>query len=288
MYEMVKNYKENEALRLSFNGLAGKTFGLDFEDWYQNGFWKENYIPYSIVEDGKVIANVSVNITDILWNGEVKKLIQLGTVMTEEEHRNKGLIRQLMKEIEKDYENKVDGMYLFANDSVVEFYPKFGYKKALEYQYSKEVKITQDSTMTQVKMDGAAQWDVLVKAMNESKFQGQFDMVNNHGLFMFYVSKFMQECVYYQEETDTYVIAELEENELLIHSVFSKNQVDLDDIINAFGSEVKKVVLGFVPKDVTGYNMKMVEEEDTTLFIKGAALEGFTDEKLMFPTLAHA
>lgn len=49
---MVKNYKENEALRLSFNGLAGKTFGLDFEDWYQNGFWKENYIPYSIVEDG--------------------------------------------------------------------------------------------------------------------------------------------------------------------------------------------------------------------------------------------
>ena len=142
--------------------------------------------------------------------------------------------------------------------------------------------------MTQVKMDGAAQWDILVKAMNESKFQGQFDMVNNHGLFMFYVSKFMQECVYYQEETDTYVIAELEENELLIHSVFSKNQVDLDDIINAFGNEVKKVVLGFVPKDVTGYNMKMVEEEDTTLFIKGAALEGFTDEKLMFPTLAHA
>ena len=71
MYEMIKNYKDNESLRLSFNELAGKTFGLDFEDWYQNGFWRENYVPYSIVENGKVIANVSVNITDILWDGEL-------------------------------------------------------------------------------------------------------------------------------------------------------------------------------------------------------------------------
>ena len=128
MYEMIKNYKDNESLRLSFNELAGKTFGQDFEDWYQNGFWRENYVPYSIVENGKVIANVSVNITDILWDGELKKFIQLGTVMTEENHRNKGLIRQLMEEVEKDYGTKVDGMYLFANDSVVEFYPKFGFK----------------------------------------------------------------------------------------------------------------------------------------------------------------
>ena len=288
MYEMIKNYKDNESLRLSFNELAGKTFGLDFEDWYQNGFWRENYVPYSIVENGKVIANVSVNITDILWDGELKKFIQLGTVMTEENHRNKGLIRQLMEEVEKDYGTKVDGMYLFANDSVVEFYPKFGFKKALEYQYSKEVEITGEQTMKQVLMSNAQQWERLEKAMNENTFHGKFDMVNNNGLYMFYVSKFMQECVYYQEETDTYVIAEVDGNELMIHSIFSKNKVEPDDIINAFGSEIKKVTLGFVPENVSGYDMELVEEDDTTLFTKGVALDGFTDKKLMFPTLAHA
>ena len=98
----------------------------------------------------------------------------------------------------------------------------------------------------------------------------------------------MQECVYYQEETDTYVIAEVDGNELMIHSIFSKNKVELDDIINAFGSEIKKVVLGFVPENVSGYDMEQVEEDDTTLFTKGLALEGFTDKKLMFPILAHA
>ena len=56
-----KNYRDNAALRESFNKLAEKVFGLSFENWYQNGFWKDNYIPYSAVIDGEVVANVSVN-----------------------------------------------------------------------------------------------------------------------------------------------------------------------------------------------------------------------------------
>ena len=38
MYEIVKHYRDNKALRDSFNALAEKTFGLNFEGWYQNGF----------------------------------------------------------------------------------------------------------------------------------------------------------------------------------------------------------------------------------------------------------
>ena len=103
MFALKKDYKENEPLRASFNALAKRTFGLDFEDWYQNGYWRENYIPYSMVCDENVAANVSVNLTDMLMNGEVKRLIQLGTVMTDEAFRGQGLIRGLMEEIEKDY-----------------------------------------------------------------------------------------------------------------------------------------------------------------------------------------
>ena len=45
MCELIKNYQNNSALRQSFNELAQKTFGLSFESWYQNGFWRNNYIP---------------------------------------------------------------------------------------------------------------------------------------------------------------------------------------------------------------------------------------------------
>ena len=288
MYEIKKGYKDNAELRQSFNALAERTFSLNFENWYQNGFWRENYIPYSIIQDNKVIANVSVNITDIVWNGTKKHFIQLGTVMTDEEHRNKGLIRMLMEEIEKDYGEKTDGMYLFANDSVLEFYPKFGFKKATEYQYSKQVENQKEATMKQIPMDNKPAWETLEKAMNESKVFGSFDMVGNSDLFLFYVTQFMQENVYYDEKMDVYVIAEPEDDTLLIHNVFAKKEIDLEKVIEAFGKGVRKIVLGFVPQNREGYFVEEIKEADTTLFVKGEAFERFNGEQLMFQTLAHA
>lgn len=54
-----------------------------FENWYQSGFWNDKYIPYSILADGKIISNVSVNIIDCSINGNERRFIQLGTIMTE-------------------------------------------------------------------------------------------------------------------------------------------------------------------------------------------------------------
>ena len=42
---IVKNIRDDAGLRNSFNRLAEKTFELNFENWYQNGYWKDNYIP---------------------------------------------------------------------------------------------------------------------------------------------------------------------------------------------------------------------------------------------------
>ena len=40
------NIRDNEQIRRSFNELAQKTFGLSFEQWYQNGYWGDSYIPH--------------------------------------------------------------------------------------------------------------------------------------------------------------------------------------------------------------------------------------------------
>lgn len=64
LYEV--NYKNNEILRNSFNELAEKTFGINFEKWYKEGYWGESYIPYSLVYNNRVVANVSVSIMDIM------------------------------------------------------------------------------------------------------------------------------------------------------------------------------------------------------------------------------
>lgn len=286
--KLVKAYQNNEKLRLSFNELARKTFGLDFEDWYQNGFWGEAYIPYSISDNGKIVANVSVNRMDFSVNGERKQFIQLGTVMTEEAYRNRGFIRRLLEEIEADFREKSDGCYLFANDSVLAFYPKFGFHQAAEYRYRKTVQLGGERTIRQVTMKEKKDWEKLAKVFSDSRAASAFDMRKNTGLLMFYVTKFMQENVYYSEKQDAYVIAEMEEGELFLHQVLAEHEVKTDELIAEFGQEVKAVRLGFTPLEKEGYEEEEVHEDDTTLFVKGKVLETIMEEKMMFPTLSHA
>ena len=285
--EFIKGYKENKSLRDSFNELAESTFGINFEEWYQNGFWNERYIPYSYLDNGEIVANVSVNLMDFNFNGESKKLIQLGTVMTKEGYRHKGLMRSLINEIETDYNGKIDGYFLFANDSVLEFYPKLGYKKVLEYENYKLIYEENEMIAIKLEMNSKEEWDKFINVINNSISNGRFEMIDGSYLIMFYISSFMQDNVYYVNSEDAYVIAEIEEDNLLIHQVFSKNEVNMEEVIKAFGA-VKKVTFGYTPKNIENIQTKILNEEDTTLFVKGSFFDKFENNKLMFPLLSHA
>lgn len=283
---IMKNYRDNDELRASFNRLAEKTFGLSFENWYQNGFWKDNYNPYSVIVDGEVVSNVSVNTCNMNYKGRVVKFIQLGTIMTDSDYRGKGYARALMEEILKDYEGKVDGIYLYANDSVLDFYPKFGFKEAKEYQYVKESTITGDDKTTKVSMKDKSDFDKMVTILESRPQNGQMYMVDNTGLYMFYLSQFMTENVYYIADCDSYVIAEIEDDELILHAIIGDGS--LDEVIDAFGANIKKVVLCFTPKDASGFEKNELHEEDTTFFVKGQFFEERVNDEYMMQAITHA
>ncbi|KNF07644.1 hypothetical protein CLPU_14c00620 [Gottschalkia purinilytica] len=139
------NYKDDSTLRNSFNRLTEKTYGFNFKQWYENGYWGDKYIPYSLLDGDNVVSNVSVNIIDFLILGEQKR------------------------------------------------------------------------------------------------------------------------------------------------DVFAIKEVKLDKIINAMMNEkTKKVVLGFTPNNISSYEKSLVNEEDTTLFIKIGKDNPFKIRDLMFPVLSHA
>ncbi len=286
--EIINDYRDDAVLRRSFNELAGKTFGLDFEDWYQNGFWKNAYNPYSVVENGQVVANISVNVTDLLFDGSIKRFLQLGTVMTEETHRHQGCIRAIMERIDADYHGKTDGVYLFANDSVLDFYPRFGFQKSREYQYSLSLHGAGPCRYVPAAMDCAAAWARLEQAAERSIFRGRLDLTGNRGLLLFHVTKFMRDNVYYHAPSSTYVVADRQGTELFMHNVFSDTLTELTDVLDLFGEEIRQVTLGFTPVQNAGYQVAGLQEDDCTLFIRGTDLEIIEREKLRIPSLAHA
>lgn len=283
---IVCGYRDDPKLRASFNELAEKVFGLNFEGWYQNGYWKDNYNPYSVVVDGKVVSNVSVNRCDVNDNGRRVRLIQLGTVMTDPGHRGKGYAGELMERVLSDYEGKVDGIYLFANDSVTSFYPKFGFKEGKEHQFSKAVANAGERRAEAVPMACRSDWDRMEAIIGGRAQNGRMYMVGNTGLYMFYLSQFMQENVFYLPDSDTYVVAEEAEDTLILHAVFG--DCDIDRVIAAFGKDIKKAVFCFTPKDPSGFTKQELHEEDTTLFVRGAFFDEAWDDDAMFQAITHA
>lgn len=286
--EVIHGYRGSKALRDSFNALAEQTFdGLNFEGWYQNGFWGDNYDPHSIVLDGKVVANVSVNRCDMEIGGKRYKVLQLGTVMTDPEYRGRGLGRAIMESIEPELA-AADGVYLFGNDSVVDYYPKFGFRPGVEKEYRKVVSQTGPNRAEQVLMDGPAAWKKLSDAMDRSAFREGCKMVGNPGLIFFYVSQFMQEAVWYLPGLDAWTVAELEEGNLNISDIFAPESVTIDDVIAAFGAEVKSVSLGFAPEAAEGWEVTELREEDCNFFVRGEIFAAFEAQQLRIPSLSHA
>ena len=283
--EIRHNYRDNKEIRDSFNELAGKVFGLNFEGWYQNGFWKDAYDPYSVIIDGKVISNVSVNRCDMNYKGEVVHLVQLGTVMTDPDFRGKGYARLLMEKIMEDIKD-ADGIYLYGNDQAFDFYLKSGFKESKEYCFSKDVTIDGDRSVQTVPMSKKNDWDKMVGILSDTTQNADVYMVNNTGLYMFYLSQFMQENTFYIPDLDTYAIAEIEDGTLILHAVIGAGEID--KVISAFGKDINHVQLGFTPKDTTGFTKSEVPEDDCHFFVKGKFFEENKDAAFMFQAISHA
>lgn len=285
---IIHGYRNDQMLRDSFNQLAEQTFdGLNFEGWYQNGFWGDNYDPHSIVVDGRVISNVSVNRTDLELGGRRYRILQLGTVMTAPEYRGRGYGRAIMEALEPMLA-AADGVYLFGNDTVVDYYPRFGFRPGQEWSFRRTVCQTGDNRAEQVLMDGPAAWSRLVAAMEKSTFRQGCKMVGNPGLIFFYVSQFMQEAVWYIPHLDAWVIAEQEAEVLTLHNIFADAAVTIDAVAAAFGAKVREVVLGFAPEDSTGWELSQLQEADCHFFVRGGIFEEFEAGRLRIPSLSHA
>lgn len=288
VYKLVIGNGKDEVFRKSFNALTERTFGFNFEQWYQNGYWKEQYIPYVLLDGDKVVSNVSVNLMDIEIFGQPKRLIQLGTVMTDEAYRNQGLLRVILHKVIKDWQSKCDFIYLFANESVLDFYPKFGFKKIDQYQCSKNIcSKAEIKIVNKLNMSDENNRKFLYHRANSSVPFGQISMDGNGELILFYCSSFMKENVYYLPELDVVVIANYEHDSLELLGFFSEKEVPLDRIIDYMVTkDTKSVQLFFTPKETDSYVFTPLSGEDT-LFILGEDTMQLMNKRFMFPTLSH-
>lgn len=278
--------------RHMLNELTEKNFGFNFENWVMQGYFQGDYIPYSFVNDGKIVSNVSVNRMKFMQNGVEKNYIQIGTVMTDENYRNKGLASKLMKLVIEEYEQKCDGIYLFGDLDALEFYRKMNFRIENQYRYYVKDELCNCEKRGEMfksikNMDDSIK-KKYIKTVQNSACYSSFEQINKYGLQMFYTVGF--DNVFYAGDIDCYITLDIGER-FILSSVLCREKIALTDILQRIDFENRKCQLGFTPhKDDA--NVCLYDEydggEDYRLFCRGKELEVINRQKLYFPELSHA
>lgn len=288
--EFIYDYKDIDKYRLSFNKLANDTFGVDFEKWYQLGFWNNTYVCYSYINQSEVVANVSMSKLDIIIDGKEMNALQVGTVMTRLDYRGNGLSKSLMEIVLKEYEPKCDFIYLFANRNVLDFYPKFGFKKMKQCHFS--IDITNKNGHEEVrKLDITKEEDSrIIRRISQDRIpvSKKISVKNGESILLWYCLYVYNENLYYLKEDDVIVIYNIEAEVLHLYDIVSKNKIELNNILRKISNdEVKKVIFYYTP-DYSDIQVNRVDYDNPndTLFVKPLLLDISKD--LAFPITAHA
>lgn len=293
-YQLIYDYKQNEKYKESFNELAKQVFDLDFKNWYDRGCWNDYYICYSYVDKDRVIANVSVNKMHVIFNGKEYKAIQLGTVMTHPDYRQQGLAAKLTNHVIEKYEKDYDFIYLFANETVLDFYPKFGFVQVQESSFSLNTSDLIGETvkappLRKLDVNNQVDFELMEKIATERTAVSSILGVKNNGdLLMFYFIIAFNDAAYYIEEEETIVIFEQEGDELHIYDVISRKKVNLEAVLNRIvPSDSKKIIFHFTPdSDLKGIQTELIIDSDDQLFIRPLVKNELPP--FLFPLTSHA
>lgn len=292
-YKMISRYQHDNELRQSFNLLTQQTYNFNFEKWYKSGYWKENCILYSLLDNDKMVSHITVNAIDFIVLGEKKRFVQFGTVMTDEHYRNQGLSRVLMETVMDEWKDRCDMFYLFANDSVLDFYPKFGFVPVEEYEASTKIsKIESPYSVRKMDIDNVSDINLLYETAMNTEAQFALSMVDNAGLVMFYCNYFelfsFRENLFYIQDLKAIAIADYEEDKLILYDILANEKIKIEDVLNTLATEqTKSAILKFIPINSENYEVTLLKEDDSTLMVMGDEGELFKNNKLMFPILSH-
>lgn len=224
--------RDNTTLRKSFFSLARQTFDLDFEPWYQCGGWQDRYLPHALVCGEQVAANVSVNRMDFQLDGRRRTYLQLGTVMTHPDYRGMGLSRFLMEWILQNWSDRCDGIYLFANDTVLDFYPKFGFLPAAEAQIFSPSSPQQPIPLRRINPDNPKDRALLIQSYRRSNPFSAFSMENNEGLLLFYALGPFRHFLYTPPEENAVAILKEDGDTLFCHELLGEWSGSLFQTLN--------------------------------------------------------
>jgi len=273
IFNVYEAYKDNHELRTLFFQFVQAVFPrADFKRWYEAGYWSDHYIPHSIIEKDEIASNVSVSKMKLLIDKKIVKGIQIGTVGTIPEYRNQGMSRYLMEYVIDKYESSSEIMFLFANESVLDFYPKFDFKPYSEVLFiSTDVPLSKHSAK---KLNLQNQTDVklihhlLSFRQDVTRIFGALDY---EFITHWHLINIFSDNLHYLSEEEVLFVISKEKNELHIWDIIYKEPFDMEKALSRIvqKKDTESIIYHFPPDQLRYTYDDIIPDNNSYLFVRG-------------------
>ena len=129
-----------------FEASVFRAGGRTFPIWGARGGWVAGYDVFAAIVDNQIVSTVGRSAMRFVINGEERSGYQLGAVATSPGHRNRGLARLLMNKVLGELDAPDQPLILFANPSVLDFYPRFGFRRLSQARFVGHVDVRPSDT----------------------------------------------------------------------------------------------------------------------------------------------
>lgn len=261
----------------------------DFRRWCEWRQWGDDYRAFCIVgDDGRVLANASVWRMRLLVEGRELVGYQLGAVGCLPQVRGQGLARRAVQAA-LAYCGSAP-VFLFANDSVLDFYPRFGFAPAPQTLFEAELQVEPvgDSRMVRAAALDLADGEVraaFLRSAGEALPVSAGFAARDYGRIATWYAANGYASPLRRLDDDTWVFAGVEDGVLTIEDVFATRPFDLSAALpRLIEQPVHTLRFGFTPERLWPRARALGAEADADLFVRNLVLPAGPHR---FPLLAR-
>lgn len=223
-FEYVTDYRDDAELRGQFDELTREVFeGFSLEPWYQSGYWDDTYVCHSLLDrvTREMVANVSVSRLAMRVQGRELLGFQVGTVATRKSFRGRGLSRLLFRKVLHLVGPRP--LFLFANESVLDFYPKFGFRQVPAQSLAVSQPSPEKSwSWTPARLDNPR----VCQLIRGERIASEVFDVLSPALNLFHLQAFHRKHLYLSEDEEVLLVAERQGSQLDVHGLFASLRPD--------------------------------------------------------------
>jgi GNAT superfamily N-acetyltransferase len=245
---------------------------VSHRSWYEQGWWSDDYMPYSIIENNTIISNVSVSKMEILVDGKIKTGIQIGAVGTIPKYQNQGLSRHLMEYVINKYDSIGDLIFLFANDSVLDFYPKFGFRPVKEVLFRLKSIPRATYAARKLVLSDKNESNLIREYVNQRQTLTRlFGAINYRYVTHWHLINIFPDNIVYIEDNGVICICKEENRKLHLWDVIYTKPIDINSVLSKVirNKDLREIHFYFPPDQLSFDYDEVIEDEDSHLFVRG-------------------